>query len=243
MWFKKKKELPLNMPQHIAVIMDGNGRWAKQRNLPRLAGHRAGVEALKQIVKNADAFGVKYLTVYAFSTENWNRPSDEVTGLMDLIVFFLKRDLNELIRQGVRIRTIGDLSALPQEPLEEINSAIEITKTNEKLQLIIALNYGGRQELLDATRRIAEACTDGALSVNEITDHLFSSYLYTKDIPDPDLVIRTSGEMRISNFLLWQSSYSEYYFTDVLWPDFDHAQLLKAIESYSSRDRRFGKVK
>ncbi len=243
MWFKKKKTKQLVVPKHVAIIMDGNGRWASKRGLPRLAGHQAGVEALKRVVRASQFEGVEYLTVYAFSTENWNRPEDEVMGLMDLIVFFLKRDLKELSREGVRIRTIGDISALPSEPLKEILDAVESTQHNLGLQLIIALNYGGRQEIVTATQKIARDCLSGLIAPEAITESLFSDALYTTDLPDPDLIIRTSGEIRISNFMLWQSSYSEYFFTDLLWPDFDHEALLTAISAYASRDRRFGKVK
>lgn len=243
MWFKKKKDTSVSIPDHIAIIMDGNGRWAVKRNLPRLAGHRAGVEALKRTVREANALGVKYLTVYAFSTENWNRPEDEVSGLMELIVFFLKRDLKELSAEGVRIRTIGNLSDLPAEPLKEIESAIDATKNNTKLQLVIALNYGGRQEIVQAVKRIAEQYHQGLLALDAVNEDIISKNLYTWDIPDPDLVIRTSGEVRISNFMLWQSSYSEYFFSDILWPEFNRSNLEEAIRVYSMRDRRFGKVK
>lgn len=243
MWFKRKKDTSVSIPVHIAIIMDGNGRWAVKRNLPRLAGHKAGVEALKRTVREANNLGVRYLTVYAFSTENWNRPEDEVSGLMDLIVFFLKRDLKELSAEGVRIRTIGNLSHLPPEPLKEIEAAIEATKNNDKLQLVIALNYGGRQEIIHAVKQIAHQHQLGLLELEDINEDVFSKNLYTFDIPDPDLVIRTSGEVRISNFMLWQSSYSEYFFSDILWPEFNRSNLEEAIRVYTMRDRRFGKVK
>lgn len=243
MWFKKFSKAEQAVPSHVAIIMDGNGRWAEKRGLPRLAGHKAGVEALKRVVTAAKAETISFLTVYAFSTENWNRPEEEVLGLMDLIVFFLKRDLKELIAQGVRIRTIGDIAALPKEPLKEILDAVKTTENNTGLELIIALNYGGRHEIIAAAKKLSKACLSGDLTPEMIDETAMTKALFTDGIPDPDLIIRTSGEVRTSNFLLWQSAYAEYYFTDVLWPDFNHETLKIALKSYALRDRRFGKVK
>ena len=221
------------IPQHIAVIMDGNGRWAKKRGMPRLFGHNAGMESLRAVIKACVSFGVKYLTVYAFSTENWGRPQDEVAGLEKLFHQAFTNELMELHRQGVRIIHLGQREGIPQSLLDEIDQAVEISKNNDRLVLSVALNYGSRNELVHAVRRMI---ADG-LKPEEISD-----YLFTAGIPDPDLVIRTSGEQRLSNFLLYQSAYAEWEFPETLWPDFGKDELLQAILEYSKRDRRFGKV-
>lgn len=231
------------LPEHIAIIMDGNGRWAKKRNLPRLAGHRQGVESLRGIIKKASELGIGYLTLYAFSTENWNRPVDEVSGLMELLVTYLRKEVKELHANQVRIRTLGDLEKLPKDAQKEIAEATELTMHNSGLTVCIALNYGSRYELLQGIRAIASDFKEGQIeNLEKIDEALFSSYLYTKDIPDPDLMIRTSGEIRISNFLLWQLAYSELWFTDKFWPDFKPSDLVEAIVDYQNRTRRFGGV-
>jgi len=231
------------IPKHIAIIMDGNGRWAKDRNLPRALGHRAGVETIRRIVKECNNLGVKYLTLYAFSTENWNRPLEEVNSLMKLLVEYLKNEFEELNSNDVVINSIGNISKLPRICREELSNAYEKTKNNKGLILNLALNYGGRNEIIDAVKEISLDLTNKKISKDEITEELFSKYMYTKEIPDPDLIIRPSGELRLSNFLLWQSAYSELWFSDVNWPDFQGKQLKLAISDYQKRDRRFGKVK
>lgn len=246
-FFKKKKIITqtpsdLKIPNHISIIMDGNGRWAKERNMPRNLGHKAGVEKVKHITTVCSDIGVKYLTVYAFSTENWSRPEKEVNGLMDLLVFFLKNELKEMHEKNVKFTTIGDLSRLPEKPRQTMENAIETTKDNDGLNLVIALNYGSRAEITDAVKSIASQVKEGSLSVDSIDEHLINDHLYTKGIPDPDIMIRTSGELRLSNFLLWQLAYTEFYFTDIYWPDFDKEALFQAIKVYSNRQRRFGGV-
>ena len=231
------------IPKHIAIIMDGNGRWAKERNLPRALGHRAGVETIRRIVKECNNLGVKYLTLYAFSTENWNRPLEEVNSLMKLLVEYLKNEFEELNSNDVVINSIGNISKLPRICREELSNAYEKTKNNKGLILNLALNYGGRHEIIDAVKEISLDLTNKKISKDEITEELFSKYMYTKEMPDPDLIIRPSGELRLSNFLLWQSAYSELWFSDVNWPDFQGKQLKLAISDYQKRDRRFGKVK
>jgi undecaprenyl diphosphate synthase len=231
------------IPMHIAIIMDGNGRWAKERNLPRALGHRAGVETIRRIVKECNNLGVKYLTLYAFSTENWNRPLEEVNSLMKLLVEYLKNEFEELNSNDVVINSIGNISKLPTICREELSNAYEKTKNNKGLILNLALNYGGRNEIIDAVKEISLDLTNKKISKDEITEELFSKYMYTKEMPDPDLIIRPSGELRLSNFLLWQSAYSELWFSDVNWPDFQAKQLKLAISDYQKRDRRFGKVK
>lgn len=246
--FRKKKnsnvklDYPINIPEHIAIIMDGNGRWAKKRNLPRNMGHKAGVEKIKTISKECTKIGVKYLTLYAFSTENWNRPEQEVSGLMDLIVFFLRNELGEMHENNFKIIMLGDISRLPDKPREEMLNAIKKTENNDGLHLIIALNYGSRDEIIQATKAISQKVLNGEIDIDMIDENIFSNHLYTKGIPDPDLMIRTSGEIRLSNYLLWQLAYSEFYFCDTFWPDFDEIELHKAIDVYSSRQRRFGKI-
>ncbi len=243
--FKKKTTTPdtLKVPEHVAIIMDGNGRWAKNRGLPRAAGHRAGADSVREIVRSCDKLGIKYLTLYAFSSENWNRPEKEVTMLMGLLEKFLKDKLPEMLEDNVRLRAIGRLDMLPAHVRAELDNAIEKTSKNTAVTMTLALSYGGREEIVDAAKSIAEAVNKGELSTDQITNDLFSSHLYTSDIPDPDLLIRTSGEVRLSNFLLWQLSYAEIVITSKNWPEFRHDELVTALEEYSRRDRRFGKVK
>ncbi|PWH12535.1 MAG: isoprenyl transferase [Anaerolineae bacterium] len=226
------------IPRHVAIIMDGNGRWALKRGLPRLAGHKAGTENLRRIIKACVEFGVKYLTIYAFSTENWGRPQEEVTGLMRILEDVIDRELGELNEQGVQLRHIGRLERLPAFLQEKVLHAIELTRTNDRLIINIAFNYGGRDEIVHAIQQIIR---DG-VAPEEVTPELVSRYLYTAGTPDPDLIIRTSGELRISNFLIWQAAYSEWYVTPTYWPDFDKEEFRKALEEFSRRDRRFGKV-
>ncbi|WP_073027240.1 isoprenyl transferase [Lutispora thermophila] len=232
------------LPEHIALIMDGNGRWAKQRGLPRSLGHKAGVEALKEIVRYSSDIGIKILTVYAFSTENWARPAEEVDYLINiLLVEYMKKEIKELNENNVKIKILGDIEALPDATKKQIKEAIELTKNNTGLQFNIALNYGGRKEIIDAVKVMTRKILKGEIDETDIDENLLSNYLYTAGDKDPDLVIRTSGEMRLSNFLIWQSAYSELYFTDVLWPDFNKEDLDLAISEYQKRERRFGKVK
>lgn len=245
--FFKKKKISIDkekMPRHIAIIMDGNGRWAKKRGLPRSAGHRFGAQKLKEIVLFADEIGLKYLTVYAFSTENWKRPKDEVENLMNLLREFFDTEIENLINKTqIKIRVIGDISKLDKDIQERIISAEERTKDKTGLCVVIALNYGGRSEIVNAAKNLALDIKSGKIDIEAVNEELFRNYLYTKDIPDPDLLIRPSGEMRVSNFLLWQISYTEFWFSNVLWPDFRKEHLLKAIEDYQKRERRFGGVK
>ncbi len=224
------------LPVHVAVIMDGNGRWAKKRGLPRSAGHRAGVERVRTIIRMSSDTGIRFLTLYAFSTENWKRPSDEVSMLMSLLVEYLIQELPELHQKNVRIRTLGDISVLPDKVKAEISRAVDTTKDNSGLTVNMAINYGGRQEIVEAVQRALEA----GIKPEDVDDAWISSALYTAGQPDPDLLIRTSGEARISNFLLFQLAYAELYFTDTLWPDFDEAAYAKALADYAGRDRRFG---
>ncbi|MBU5455777.1 isoprenyl transferase [Caproiciproducens sp. MSJ-32] len=242
---KNKKEIVIdkeNIPEHIAIIMDGNGRWAKKRNLPRTMGHKAGVEAIRKILKEADRLGVKYLTLYAFSTENWKRPKEEVSALMKLLVEYLKNEIRELNENGVVIRISGDITKLPKDAQEEIKKSVSLTKNNKGLVLNLAFNYGGRDEILRAVRSIAEEYKNNELELEEITEERFSNYLYTKNMPDPDLIIRPSGEQRISNFLLWQCAYSEFWYSDICWPDFNEEHLHKAIYDFQHRNRRYGGI-
>lgn len=233
------------IPQSIAVIMDGNGRWAKKRFLPRVAGHNAGMLAMKEIIKTASTIGVKHLTVYAFSTENWKRTEEEVSGIFKLLVKYVDSELEELHKNNVRVRILGDYSIIPEAAKNSIEKSLATTAENTGLQFNIALNYGSRAEIVRAVNRINEDIRGGKLEADtEVTEELLSRYLYTGDengnIPDPDLIIRTSGEERLSNFLLWQSAYSEFAFTDVLWPDFTPEEFKRLIEVYQNRDRRFG---
>ncbi|HPH98027.1 MAG TPA: isoprenyl transferase [Anaerolineaceae bacterium] len=229
--FKKK-------PTHIAVIMDGNGRWAAKRGLPRLAGHQAGTENLRRIITACVEFGIPYLTIYAFSTENWRRPQDEVQGLMHILETVLERELAELHKQGVQLRHIGHLEGLPGNLQEKVRKAVELTRDNTRLTLCVAFNYGGRDEIVCALRQMAAE----GLKPEEITEESISAHLFTAGIPDPDLIIRTSGELRTSNFLIWQAAYAEYYPTPLFWPDFDKEALREAILAYGKRERRFGRV-
>lgn len=232
-----------NRLEHIAIIMDGNGRWAKKKGLPRTLGHRKGAEVVKEICKAAEKAGIKYLTLYAFSTENWKRSEEEVSALMDLLRQYLKSDLQELQEHGVRIRFIGERQMLATDIVENMAKLEEQTVANDKMTLCIALSYGSRQEIVHAARRVALLAKRGDIKVDDIDEKLFSDMLYTKDIPDPDILIRTSGEQRISNYLLWQMAYTEFFFTDTLWPDFNEKMLLEIIDSYKSRERRYGKIK
>jgi undecaprenyl diphosphate synthase len=230
---------PDTSPQHIAIIMDGNGRWALSRGLPRLAGHRAGTENLRRVIEACVEFGVQYLTLYAFSTENWGRPLEEVRGLMRILEDVIDRELQELHEEGVQLRHIGRLDRLKPSLKQKVLDAIALTKNNTKLILNIAFNYGGRDEIIWAIRHIIEAGVDS----QNVTDELVSQYLFTAGVPDPDLIIRTSGELRGSNFLIWQGAYAEWYFTPTYWPDFGKEELRKAIEEFNQRDRRYGLVR
>jgi len=231
---------PKNTPQHIAIIMDGNGRWAKERHFPKLAGHRAGVKAAEEAVKACGDLGVKALTLYTFSTENWKRPKREVEALFGLLEKYLDRETGRLNKNNIKFSVIGRIEALPAALKEKLRKAAEETKSNTGLILNLALNYGARSEITDAAREIARDAVSGRVRPEDIDERLFSGYLYTKDLPDPDLLIRTSGELRVSNFLLWQISYAEIYVTKKFWPDFRKADLKKAVDEYRRRKRRFG---
>ncbi len=231
-----------SLPKHVAIIMDGNGRWAKKRFLPRVIGHQAGVKCLKAIVRDLAEKGVEALTLYAFSTENWKRSKDEVGFLMNLIIKTLKKELKELHQKEVCFRTIGDLSGLPEAVQAILKAAELLMKDNKGIKLNVALNYGGRAEIVRATQEIGKAILAGEFNPLDLTEEKFSQYLYTKGLPDLDLMIRTSGECRISNFLIWQAAYTEIYFTDTLFPDFDLKELQKALEWYQTRERRYGKT-
>jgi undecaprenyl diphosphate synthase len=233
---------PKRIPKHIAVIMDGNGRWARRKGLPRLEGHRQGYKTLKDVVIAAAELGVKVLTAYTFSSENWTRPKTEVAGLMRLIRFAARAELNEMKKERVRIVASGRFHELPKPVRDQLNEDMEATKHNDRIILNIAVNYGGRNEILDAVRRAATMVQLGELSPLEIDEDLFSGLMYSPDLPDPDLLIRTAGEMRISNFLLWEIAYTELFVTDTLWPDFTKDTLIEAIASYQARTRKFGKV-
>jgi undecaprenyl diphosphate synthase len=229
-------------PEHIAIIMDGNGRWAKARGLPRAAGHRAGVEALRQAVRNAADLGIKWMTVYAFSSENWSRPKSEVTDLMGLLKLFIRRDLAELHQNGVRVRIIGERASLQKDIRSLLEEAEHLTVDNQSLNLVIAFNYGARDEIARAARKVAEQVAAGRMRAEDITPEAFGAFLDTMDIPDPDLIIRTGGEERLSNFLLWQAAYAELIFLPCFWPDFGMTQMVEAISSFAGRERRFGGV-
>jgi len=229
-----------NVPQHVAIIMDGNGRWAKKRNLPKIAGHREGIASIEKVMKAADSLGIKILTLYTFSTENWKRPKAEVEALFGLMEEYIDRESEKLKRDGIRLSVIGRIDALPARVRGKILRLISDTASNPGLVLNLALNYGGRAGILDACRSAVKDVTAGILKLGDINEDIFSGYLYTKGLPDPDLMIRTSGEMRISNFLLWQLSYAEFYITQVLWPDFDESEFKKAIDDYLNRERRYG---
>ena len=233
------EKLPLDpIPYHLGIIMDGNGRWAQQRGLPRLAGHRAGTENIRRVLTGCVEYGIQVLTIYAFSTENWKRPEQEVKGLMSIFARVIDRELDELHREGVQLRHVGRLEGISDSLATKVHHAIDLTKNNDRIILNVAFNYGGRAEIVDAVRRIIR---DG-IPAEEVSEELISCYLYTTDCPDPDLIIRTSGEFRTSNFLLWQAAYAEYYVTPTYWPDFDKEQLYKALLTYSQRNRRFGQV-
>jgi len=234
----RPSEIPGQVPLHVAIIMDGNGRWARARGLPRLAGHRAGVDNLRRVLEAATEFGIRYLTIYAFSTENWSRPPDEVRGLLNILEDVIDRELQSLNKNGVQLRHIGRLERLSPELQAKVHQAVEMTQHNERLVLNIAWNYGGRDEIVQAMRRMME---NGVLP-DDVDEDLVSQYLYTAGIPDPDLIIRTSGELRVSNFLIWQGAYAEWYVTPTYWPDFGRDELLEALWEYARRDRRFGRV-
>lgn len=231
------------LPNHIAIIMDGNGRWAKKRFLPRTAGHKAGVETVRKVIRECKRLGIKYVTLYTFSTENWKRPALEVETLMSLLQTYLRNEVDELNRNNVKLTAIGDIEKLSDSCLKELKHAMELTSNNDGPNLNLALNYGGRYDITNAVNEIFTDIKANKLNCNEITEDIIGDYLSTKSIPDPDLVIRTSGEQRLSNFLLWELAYSELYFTDVYWPDFDEEELQKAIYTYQNRDRRFGGLK
>lgn len=228
------------VPRHVAVIMDGNGRWAKKRGKNRLSGHKAGIEAVRETIRCANDVGVDYLTIYGFSSENWKRPVDEVTGLMNLFAKTMLSEVEALYKEHVRVRAIGHLAALPRKTRDAFEKAWDMTKDNTGMTLFVAVNYGGRTEIIDGIKAYMRDTQAG--NAPELDEDTFSRYLYTFDAPDPDLLIRTSGELRVSNFLLWQIAYAEFYCTDVLWPDFDRYELLRAMIAYQKRDRRFGAV-
>jgi len=235
-------ELPepvLSIPHHIGVIMDGNGRWAQEHGLPRLEGHRAGTENIRRLLRSCGEYGIKIVTIYAFSTENWFRPSDEVRGLIGILERVLEIEVENMHQEGVKLRHVGELEGLPDRLRKAVLDAIEMTKNNDRLILNVAFNYGGRAEIVRAVKRLLEDNPDP----NEIDEELFGGYLYTAGLPDPDLIIRTGGEMRLSNFLIWQSAYAEYYSTPTFWPDFDKEELTKALRAYARRERRFGRLK
>lgn len=230
------------IPQHVAIIMDGNGRWAKSRNKIRLAGHQEGARSVKSAIEVCGELGIKYLTVYAFSTENWNRPQSEVSGLMNLLVSSIDKEFEEINKLGVRIRVIGQTDKLPKSVQKKLDFAIENTKNNTALNFVIALSYSGRWDIINAAKTLADDCRKGTVNPDDIDDKLFENYLATAGIPDPELLIRTSGEERLSNFLLYQLAYSELYFTNVLWPDFSKEVFYDALINYQKRERRFGKT-
>lgn len=227
------------VPTHVAIIMDGNGRWAKQRGLPRLAGHKAGTENLRRVLRASVEFGIKILTIYAFSTENWGRPPQEVKGLMTILEDVIDRELRELQEEGVQLRHLGELTRIDPVLQQKVRNAVEMTRNNNTLILNVAFNYGGRAEIIHAIQEIIRR----GHTPEDVDEAMVSHYLYTGELPDPDLIVRTSGELRLSNFLIWQSAYAEYYFSDVYWPDFDKDQLYKALQHFAQRERRFGMVK
>lgn len=237
---KDQEPAPKQMPKHIAIIMDGNGRWAKERGLPRVEGHRKGVEAVREITRIAGENSLDYLTLYSFSSENWSRPKSEISELFGLLRFFIRKHLAELHQNNVRIAIIGDEEGVPQDIIRLISEAVELTKSNTGMTLVIAFNYGARAEIAHAVRKIAEAVKAGSMSPENVTTDVIHQYLQTSEIPDPDLIIRTSGEQRLSNFLLWQAAYSEFVFTDCYWPDFGEKAFFDAIDEFYGRDRRFG---
>jgi undecaprenyl diphosphate synthase len=238
----KTKILPSDIPKHIAIIMDGNGRWAREKTLPRIAGHREGVNSVREVTRICGEIDVEFLTLYTFSKENWKRPKKEVSALMTLLLRTINKEVKGLHKNNVKFNIIGDLEMLPPSTRKGLEEGISLTSQNTGLNLSLALNYGSRQEMLEATQTLAMQVKDGLISVGDINEELFSKYLYTNGIPDPDLMIRTSGESRLSNFLLWQSAYTEIYMTSTYWPDFREKELLEAILDYQKRERRFGKV-
>lgn len=231
-----------NLPNHIAIIMDGNGRWAEMKGKPRVFGHKNGVTSVKQVIEGCREIGVNYLTLYAFSTENWNRPKLEVRTLMALLVSSLRKELNTLVKNNIKLNTIGNIENLPEKAQAELAEVVEKTKNNTSLTLTLALSYGSREEIVNVIRNISKKVVNNQLDVEEINENIINNHLYTFSLPDVDLLIRTSGEKRISNFLLWQIAYAELYFTDTLWPDFRKENLFKAIVNYQQRERRFGKT-
>jgi len=236
----REEVLAGNLPKHIAVIMDGNGRWANEKGLPRTVGHKKGVKKLKEVIKLINKLGIEYLTVFAFSTENWKRPKKEVKFLMKLFNQAFNNELDELHSNGVKVRVLGRREGLPPNIKDKVREITELTKDNQGLNLNIALNYGGRAEIIDAVKSLASEVSDGEIELTEITEERLNNKLYTEGMPDPELLIRSSGELRISNFLLWQLAYTEFYFTDTFWPEFDEKELLLAIAEYQERERRFG---
>ncbi len=231
-----------NIPKHIAIIMDGNGRWAKSKGEDRLFGHLKGVDSVRETLKTASDLGVKYLTLYAFSSENWSRPKEEIEGLMELLVTAIHGELDSLNENGIKLTTIGDIRQLPTSCIDTLNNAMTATQNNKRINLILALNYSSRQEIINASIGLAKKTEEGKLKPEDINETVFNSFMYTKDIPDPELVIRTSGEHRLSNFLLWQLAYAELHFTPVFWPEFREEHLVEAIYDYQRRERRFGKI-
>ena len=241
MGFKEKIDTK-RLPKHIAIIMDGNGRWAKNQGKMRIFGHEQGVLSVKDIVEGCVEVGIKFLTLYAFSTENWHRPKEEVDALMQILISTINKETETLNKNEVKLNAIGDIKSLPQECIDDLNEAMGKTAHNKKCTLTLALSYSAKWEILAATKKIAQAVKDNILEIDQITEEMFASKLTTLDIPDPELMIRTSGEHRISNYLLWQMAYTEFYFTDVLWPDFRRKNLFEAIVDYQKRERRFGKI-
>jgi undecaprenyl diphosphate synthase len=230
------------LPNHIAIIMDGNGRWAKKRSLPRVVGHEYGVKSVRLVAETAAKLGVKHLTLYTFSKENWNRPQLEVKAIMTLLVRTIRNEVKTLQKNNIRLRTIGDIDALPSDALRELKEAMELTKNNSRMDLILALNYSARWDIIQATKKISKEVLDKRLNIDEIDEAIISKNLSTADMPEPELLIRTSGEYRISNFMLWELAYGEFYFTDVFWPEFDQNAFYKAVLDYQKRERRFGKT-
>ena len=231
---------PKSIPRHVAIIMDGNGRWAERRGLSRIEGHRAGLESVRAVVRGARELGVRWLTLYAFSLENWNRPKSEVDELMRLLERYIELEIDEVLRNGIQVRTIGRNDRLPASVVEKIGGAVARTRENRDMTLAFALSYGGRAEIVDAARRLARDAEQGGLEADAIDEKVFASYLYDPELPDPDLLIRTGGESRVSNFLLWQIAYTEIYVSDLMWPDFRAEHLVEALRDYQSRERRFG---
>ncbi|HHV47118.1 MAG TPA: isoprenyl transferase [Tissierellia bacterium] len=238
-----KNKIDMNrIPEHIGIIMDGNGRWAKKRGLPRTAGHREGVKRVTEIVEAAFKINVKYLSLYAFSTENWKRPSDEIEALMKLLVQYINKEIERIHKNNIKVQVMGDITKLPQSVVKEVNRAIDLTKDNTGMVLNIGLNYGGRDEIIRAVKQILEDFKLGKIKPEDINDSSFKDYLYTKEMPDPDLLIRPSGELRLSNFMLYQVAYTEFWYSDIYWPDFREEHLYQAIIDYQKRDRRFGGI-